>query len=249
MSSSSIPRLNVLTAESQRGLTIIELLIGVAVGLVVVAGAVKLMADTLGGNRRLLLETRVNQDLRAAADLIARDLRRAGYWQNAVGGLFTANPYAAVTVDTSTANANSVEYQFARDNNNTIENAERAGFRVSSGVLEFRNGAGGWQAITDPRVVTITNLTVSPLAPRTEDLYMFCPCLTKLDCTTAQFQAGGVCYQRGLTMTIRQYDLILAGRSTTDATVQRELRETVRVRNDVLAGQCPVKPSSTQCFP
>ena len=58
-------------------------MVGVAVGLFVAGGAAKLFVDNLSNNRRMLVETRINQDLRAATDLIARDLRRAGYWRNA----------------------------------------------------------------------------------------------------------------------------------------------------------------------
>ena len=250
MRRASNSRRSTSAAWRQRGLTIIELLIGVAVGLVVVAGAVKLMADTLGGNRRLLLEARVNQDLRVAADLIARDLRRAGYWRNATSGIFstngtgsvTPNPYTGIVLNTETANASDIQYQYARDDNNSIEDAERAGFRVREGVLGFRNGAGDWQQLTDPKVMTITNLTIAETSRLTE-LYTFCSCLTKLTCTAPQFQiAGGspgAYYASRPRLTIRQYDVVLAGQSVTDPGVVREIRETVRVRNDLMTGSCP----------
>jgi type IV pilus assembly protein PilW len=237
----------------ERGMSIVELLVGVAVGLIVVTGAIKLMVDTLGSNRRMLLETRVNQDLRAAADLIVRDVRRAGYWQNATSGVFsttgsgtvTVNPYINVALA-----SNVIEYQFARDADNTVQPAEQAGFRLTGGVLEFKNGAGSWQAMTDPKVVTITALTISPLGtPRVAELYTYCACMTKLTCGAADFQSGGTYYDptdptnpatpRRPTLTIRQFDVVLRGQSATDATVQREIRETVRVRNDRLDGSCP----------
>lgn len=250
MKSPPISRQSPSAAGHQRGLTIIELLIGVAVGLMVVAGAVKLMADTLGGNRRLLLEARVNQDLRVAADLIARDLRRSGYWVNATSGIFstkgtasvTLNPYTDISLNTETANASVVQYQYARDSNNTIEDAERAGLRVSGGVLQFRNGADGWQEVTNPKVITVTNLSIAETSRLTE-LYTFCACLTKLTCTAPQFQivggTPGTFYASRPRLTIRQYDVVLAGQSATDPSVVREIRETVRVRNDVMTGNCP----------
>jgi len=49
-----VVRQRLLPALRQRGMSIIELMVGVAVGLIVVAGAVKLMGDTLGSNRRVL---------------------------------------------------------------------------------------------------------------------------------------------------------------------------------------------------
>ena len=66
--------------QRQTGLSLVELMVGVAVGLFVVAGATLVVSNQLGDNRRLMLETQIQQDLRAAADLIARDLRRSGYW-------------------------------------------------------------------------------------------------------------------------------------------------------------------------
>ena len=231
--------------SKQAGVSLIEMLIGIAVGLVVVLGAIVLMTNALGGNRRLLLETRVNQDLRTAADLIARDLRRAGYWRNAGSGVFTAsgtavtaNPYTAITL-----NSNVIEYQYARDADNSVQDAERAGFRLTSGVLEFRNGAGDWQAVTDPRVVTITTLTINELAtPRVVELFSYCSCLTKLTCNAAQFQNSNLSPNYVSTrprMTVRQFDVVVSGQSATDASVQREVRETVRVRNDMFSGNCP----------
>ena len=66
-----------------RGVSMVEMMVGVAIALVVVAGGLALLANFTGENRRLLLETRLNQDLRAAMDVVVRDLRRAGYWQGA----------------------------------------------------------------------------------------------------------------------------------------------------------------------
>src|SRR4051812_42106673 len=91
----------------QSGLSLVELMVGVAVGLFVVAGATMAVANQLGDNRRLMLETQIQQDLRAAADLIARDIRRAGYWGRAESGIWSpaaapvANPYTSLDDVTS----------------------------------------------------------------------------------------------------------------------------------------------------
>jgi len=75
---------------TQGGLSMVELMVGVAVGLFVVAGATVAVSNQLGDNRRLMLETQIQQDLRATADLIAKDLRRAGYWGAAEAGVWHA---------------------------------------------------------------------------------------------------------------------------------------------------------------
>lgn len=238
------------SVKAQRGASIIELLVGIAVGLIVVTGAVKLMSDTMGSNRRLLLETRVNQDLRAAADLIVRDIRRAGYWNNAAGGVFSTNgvPAAPNPYRNIDLASNVIRYTFARDGNNTVEAPEWAGYRLNGGALEMLVSrdetasppAESWQQLTDPKVVTITTLTITPLAtPRLVELYTYCSCMTKLTCTAADFQGGGTYVGSRPRLTIRQFDVVLAGQAVNDPSVQREIRESVRVRNDQLDGNCP----------
>ncbi len=48
-----------LTLRSQRGLSLVELMVGITDGLFVVAAAATLVANQLSDNRRLLLETQV----------------------------------------------------------------------------------------------------------------------------------------------------------------------------------------------
>ena len=63
-------------------------MVGVAIGLFVVAAASMLVVTQLSDNRRLTLETQVQQDLRASADIITRELRRAGHWGKARDGVW-----------------------------------------------------------------------------------------------------------------------------------------------------------------
>ena len=53
--------------SNQRGLTLVELMVGLAVGLFVLAGATLVVSSQLNDNRTLLLETQIQQDLRAKA--------------------------------------------------------------------------------------------------------------------------------------------------------------------------------------
>lgn len=244
-------------ALRQRGLSIVEFMVGVAVGLFIVGGATKLFVDYLGNNRTLLLETRVNQDLRAAADLVARDLRRASYWRNATAGISTdpatlpaVNPYASVAYD---AASGVLTYSYSKDDVDALNAATEAfGVRRSvvsgKGVLQLQ-AAGGWQTITDPGTLDIpsTNgLTITPTADRVVELWDECPCIFELTCTKNQFLnpnpstgAKGVFYDNRPRLSIRQYDLRIRAQSSADSKIVREIRELVRVRNDRLEGTCP----------
>ena len=83
----------------QRGLSLIELMIGITVALFIAAAGGSLLVGQLREHRALALEARLTQDLRTAADLITRDLRRAGYWGNADAdeAMKTAQAIAAIT--------------------------------------------------------------------------------------------------------------------------------------------------------
>ena len=243
--------------QGQRGLSIIELMVGVAVGLFVVGGAAKLFVDNLVNNRRMLVETRINQDLRAATDLIARDLRRAGYWRNA--HLQTPPPLTAAVANlyspVTYVSATEATYSYAKDGNNTVEAAERFGVRravdtaTGRGVLELQVASGTWQQITDPLTVEIpsTGLVIAPVSPdRIAELWDACPCLGELTCNDDQFKnpnpatgAKGIYFDNRPRLEIRQYTITVRGQSISPLTISRQITETVRVRNDAVAGTCP----------
>lgn len=241
------------TRSRERGLSIVELLVGVAVGLFLVAGAVTLFVSNLGNSRQMLLEARVNQDLRAAADLIARDLRRAAYWGNSLAGTVasgsgsttTPNPYRAITTTGS-----SVEYNLSRDaagaDNNTLDNNEQFGFQraVQSGmgVVQMKLGADNWQTVTDPQTIDVTALAVTPTVTAV-DIRDSCSrtCCTAADVAAGTAGCAAVTLSSGTcpVITVRQYLLVVTANATGIPQVSRTLRTRVRARNDEYAGVCP----------
>lgn len=218
----------------RRGLSVVELMVGIAIGLMVVAGALSMSAGGMSRSHRMLADVRFNQDLRVAADLVVRDLRRAGYWGAAVTGTQAIgatsatlqNPYAAAVV----TGGSDLSYQFSRDDreNGQLDDNEQFGFRIRDGVLQMRGDASGWRDVTDPRLMRFADggLAITPtetvvplghLCPRTCNPGMpNCP-----------------------TTTVRSYDVTLTATSVSDPTVTRQLRSSVRLRNDRLAGRCP----------
>lgn len=221
-------------------MSLVELLVGVVVGLFIVAGAVTLFVGNLSSSRKLLLEARINQDLRATADLITRDLRRAGYWENAISGTIAAgassvtvaNQYSTVT----TTGTDQVVYTFARDTNNVVDGNEQFGFRLATtggiGRIEMQVSNGSWQPVTDPTAMNVTGLVITPVV--------------------TDVAVGGACAKVcpppvGATytcpnppvITVRQYDIQLTGAAISDAAVVRTLQTRARVRNDRLSGVCP----------
>ena len=222
-------------------MSIIELMIGITIGLFILAGATLVVTGQLSEGRRLLTDTQIQQDLRAASDIIARDVRRAGYtgraslnvWPKAIAdGL--VNPYADMTSEGSamTASGNVVtsnlEYSFSSANSesgedNLLKDPEVSGFRYNSGdkTIEIQLGKGGWQALTDPNTVLITTFKITLTSQ-----YLAVPC-------------GEICPAVGvagrpLRLNARSVNYVIVGQSTHDPTVQRSLSTTVRLRNDIV---------------
>lgn len=216
--------------SDQRGLSVVELLVGSTVGLLIATGATQLFVEHLRDNRRLLLEARLHQDLRAATDLIARDLRRAGYWRHAAAGLASPdrlNPYQAITPDGGSV-AESTTYSFSRDDveNHVIDLNEATGFRLSQGSLQTLTG-GHWQSLTDPAVLRVTRFAITPELRQVPLGHLCRPA-----CSAAEAGCPS--------LTVRRYRLEVHGESATDAAVQRQIHEAVQVRNDALSGAtCP----------
>jgi type IV pilus assembly protein PilW len=210
-----------MSARAQQGLSLVELMVGIAIGLMIVATAATLMSHQLNDTRRLGLETQVEQDLRAAADLVARDLRRAGYSPNAVNG----NPYAEVVAGDAAVPSHAVGYARALDADDEVAARERSGIKLDNGTLKLLLGDSGWQSITDPEVVTVTHFNV---ALRTHRLPLTGAC----DCPAA---IPGPCPP---VQELREARIELAGVAMRDPRVRRSLQADVRLRNDRIFGRC-----------
>ncbi|MCG3190352.1 MAG: hypothetical protein LKCHEGNO_03060 [Burkholderiaceae bacterium] len=215
----------------QTGLSMVELMVGVAIGLFVVAGATMAVSNQLGDNRRLMLETQIQQDLRAAADVIARDLRRSGYWAQAQEGVWYAgavsvatNPYTAMTPASGVASAIEFGYSRGAVENNVLDATDEAGFRLSGNAIQMNVG-GTWQALTDSTTLRITDFRITVLK---QDV--------PLACFNTCSGGGTACYP---TQSVRDVRVEISGVAVHDPSVQRSARSQVRLRNDVVNGACP----------
>jgi type IV pilus assembly protein PilW len=213
-------------------LSLVELLIGLSIGLFVTATGLGYAMRHLAEQRSVATETRLAQELRTSADLIARNLRRAGHWGAASQGLWSpaaspvaGNPYAALAPAASASNA--VGFGYSRDavENDSLDLNEQFGFRLRQGVLEMLLG-GTWQALTDAGTLTVTAFSATPVVQEIELGHL---------CANPCTGTSSTCPPR---RQLRSLALLIGARSTTDARVQRSLGSQVRVRNDVIVGSC-----------
>lgn len=245
-------------ARRQRGLSIVELMVGVTIGLLVVAASALLVSGQLTENRRLLLETQLQQDLRATTDIIVRDLRRAGGWQEAVltGPWSTENTdpqcnrYATLDVE-----GDSVIYRYYRNGDNNsglgiklengvLKSAIQGPSTVSSTTCDQHQQPGGWQELTDSRTLRVTTFDIHEEG--TEPGELSPPAPEPLPC--AKLCAGGTtdCWP---VLEVRLLRIHIEAESVADPNVVRSMDATVKVRNDFIRFRDPANPDPTLVCP
>lgn len=207
--------------RGQSGLSVVELLVGVAVGLFVVAAAALMVSSQLADNRRLLVETQLQQDLRSTVDIVTRELRRASYTVNAVDALWYEGKSAPVSEDsfgtlTPVSGNDLSELSFAYRRRSGDEGPY--GFKLESYAIKSRIG-GQWQVLTDTNVMRVTGL----------DIDLSAPVVYQLSCPKLCTDGTQACWPE---LQLRTATISITGQSVNDASVVRTLRTQVRLRND-----------------
>jgi len=133
----------------QSGFGLVELTIGIAVGLIVVAAAMSLLSTTMASSNDNIKMTRLDQELRQVMSMLSRDVRRATSWDPAadVVRVSLAHPLTLtgntgdVTVTSSTGNLGAI------------------GAKAVGGTLVYP--AREYDAVTDAYVVTVYQGTIT----------------------------------------------------------------------------------------
>lgn len=173
--------------KAQLGLNLVELMIGLVVGLIVLAAMTSVYLNASRGSKDTLNANRLNQDLRAVMDIMVADIRRAGYWGTAVSGStnpFTTRSGTAITdiyIPASTCILYSYDATY-RDNDTTgtpsPAGVDSFGYRLSGNAVQTltattlinnssgcSNNAITWNNLTDPNVIRISTLTFTTGRP------------------------------------------------------------------------------------
>lgn len=154
--------------SSSKGVSLVELLVGIVVGLVVLLGATTAF---LGVNRSVsenMKADRLNHEVQSVVDIMIEELRRAGYWNTATVASPTTNPFG--TIFTGTAGC--VLYSYDSNNDGVVQPAERLGFKRDGTAIWMRssgadmancsNADDTWERVTDETLVSVQALTFTP---------------------------------------------------------------------------------------
>lgn len=220
--------------QTQRGFSLIELMVAITLGLIVLAGVTGIFSATVGTNSTVIKVTQLNQDLRAAMEFMSHDIRRSGYFS---GDPTTENnPFQAEFL-VAPSPGPCMLYAYDTKLDKALGNEDKLGFRLSEGAIQVRRSgaacdATGWENITDPNTVTVTNLQFTRTA-------IFCTNITTpvhTDCLPTKGGAANPEYVApvagNITLTTYDVSINLTGALKSDAATSVTLSQVVRIKND-----------------
>lgn len=217
-------------AKRQRGFTLAELTVAMAVGLVVLAGATSALVASNNNNLDNLRLIRLNQELRSLAGLMAADIRRAGYNGGAIAltgqGSTTPSPFETVTIGTMSTAGDCILYSYddssstalpSPNSDGTLNGNEYYGFRLNGNTVQRLSASsagtcasGTWQALSDPNDVVVTALSFT---------------LTDNEICNATLYSGMHVQTVTISITARPANIA-------DMAIARTVTESVRTRNE-----------------
>jgi len=205
---------------NQKGLTLIEMMIAMVLGLFVTAIILTVFSSTVRSNVENMKMIRLNQELRGAMTFMVDELKRAGYSAD------TSNTNFMSSLSTRWVNSSCFLYSYDNNSDGTQDADEHFGFRLDKDVNQIKwasdadNGCSFGESITDANMAKVTRLyfDISDSANTNDD--------TGIDTFIA-------------TDGVSVYDVTINLRGSTDLPhnstandPSREVTETIRIRNE-----------------
>lgn len=149
-------------ANAQKGETLVGLMVGMGLGLLVLAAGAKMLAQHLQGHRWALQDSHLHHDLRSALDTIARSLREA----QGIGQAWKtrATPDCQDVFCTHAADiriqGQRMDFSHDQNQNSVLDNNECTGFRLKDQELQVRTACTPevWTDLTDAGSLKMVDL-------------------------------------------------------------------------------------------
>ena len=138
---------------THRGETLVGLMVGMGIGLLVLAAGAKMLAQHLQGHRWALQDSHLHHDLRSALDALARELRQAQSVGQAWQARSTADcqdPFCSGASDIKIQGSR-IDFSRDRNQNGLLDNNECSGFRLKDAEVQVRTSCAPevWTDLTD----------------------------------------------------------------------------------------------------
>ncbi len=232
--------------RSSAGFSLVEMMVAMVAGLIVVGAVLSFTLASMQSNSENVRATRLQQELRTVMGLVTRELRRAGYNEDAIGrvgrGTTLESPLDQVFIS---GDQQCVIFAYDAEGGtaNQLDDGETKGLRrfVANGVgrIQYHPGGatdptcgadGGWLDLSDPVVTDVTTLR-------------FCWADNAANHTCAGAAPAGTAVVRRILVDITGVPRV--GRDAADFV--RTAQASVRVRADCIRGdddECSQLPGS-----
>lgn len=156
----------VLNLRRMAGFSLIELMVGMAAGLVLIGSVIGLVVANLQNNAVTAQSIRLNQESRAITEIITRELRRAGYDGSAMTQIGLG---ATLTTFNSlnTATAGCIKYAYDADNDGVADAGE---FRMISRATDGARGLIRYGRFNTAALLTAASCTTGGQIISSEDI-------------------------------------------------------------------------------
>jgi prepilin peptidase dependent protein B len=200
----------------QSGVTLLETLIAMVLGLMVMAGILQFVSRLVEANTTTLKTTRLEQDVRTLMDMMVQDIRPAGQFPGAASDLgipakFIADQPAAPTIDGKALHTgqrgSSLSYAYQESDGKVVKGS--FSHDAKTGTIQMHTGtASAPETISDPAFMSVTTL--------------------EFLVDSAQIQAGS------LGVSLPSVQIRIVSQLKSDPTVERVLIDRVTWRNPVV---------------
>lgn len=150
--------------KHQAGFTLIELMVGLLVGLIVLSAVIYSFLVTLRSSRDVVNASLVTNEIGLQADLMSGEIRRAGF--NRDSSLMPSDDVLVVVSGSVVSDyGDCILYVYDNDATSGLTGEAYRGFRLKSGSLQFSSTISAatisnecvndsvWTSLNDPRVI------------------------------------------------------------------------------------------------
>ena len=146
----------------ERGFTLAEMLVAMAIGSIILLGAVRLLPRLQQQTLRLQIQVQLFDELQQVMQTLEKFVRRAGYCH----GQCTGNAIQIQGNNKSCLLLRWDENSNGKWEESSREESEWYGFRLRGHNLEMQRGVArcdgiGWEKLNDPSMLTIEQFTVT----------------------------------------------------------------------------------------
>ncbi|MFT5482264.1 MAG: prepilin peptidase dependent protein B [Halieaceae bacterium] len=241
--------------KKEQGVTLIEMMISITIGLILIAGITTIYAKIGAAGVNNIANTRLNQQMRSLMDFMSRDLRKAGFvnsWNAGPGNLTgvdllkIARFGPVLTGGTCSAGKCScVVYSYDRNSDSlqgvgpsgtvavateqNTANFELFGFKLDGTVLDSRSsGSPQGCASGDWEALSDGEIIITTLTFELDSADTVDYNVGGNSVTPSTCVAGTMCLQR------RKLNIVMTAELANDSSVSATLTQQIQIKNDYL---------------